>query len=341
RWFGLPLVSRYNGPMKSGDAQHSTLADELRTAAIELTRGAGRRGIEQMAAQVERGKSLESALQDTGCRLPTYYRQAILASVKTGDLPLCLTELARYDRVRRHLGGHLWVPLAFAGGHLLFFILALVVFGTVLGDAFQRVFDDFDMVLPAMTEETLWFATEGVKKLLPVSLLLVGGLLLGRLLLGRAGWRLFLYSIPGIGPLIRWLGTWQLLNLVNLLVARAVPLPEAFLTAADGVTDANVAATARQIAEQLTKGSSLSRELAETSRLSRSTVPLIRWGEEQHQLEAALSQASDLLEGRMAMQAAWLRTVIPPMATVLSGGVALIMATAAMLPLVSLIQNLS
>ena len=84
--------------MKSGDAQHSTLADELRTAAIELTRGAGRRGIEQLAAQVERGKSLESALQDTGCRLPTYYRQAILASVKTGDLPLCLTELARYDR---------------------------------------------------------------------------------------------------------------------------------------------------------------------------------------------------------------------------------------------------
>lgn len=317
------------------------LVHDLQSAAIDLPRGRIRRGIQELTTRVARGELLTSAVDSKSCTLPDFYRQAILVSAKTGDLPLCLAEMARLHRALRDLRSNLMIPAVYAAAHVLLFLGAVMLFGNFIGTEFKQVLEDFDMAMPSMTLATLWLIDEGttiIWKCLGLSLVLI---LVVRVFLGAAQWRLLMYSLPGAGPLCRWMGTWQLFNLLKLLLERSVPLDEALRAAAAGVSDANVAQVAKRLAERMAEGGSFASALEDTSRLARSTAPLIRWGEQNRQLSPALAQAADMLEGRMAMQSAWLRTVLPPIVTILIGAMAMAVGSVVLIPMISLIQNLS
>jgi type II secretory pathway component PulF len=118
-------------------------------------------------------------------------------------------------------------------------------------------------------------------------------------------------------------------------------LPEALELTASGVRDANIAHVARRMAAGAAEGRSLSDLLWSESSISASLVPIVRWGEQTGSLPEALATAAEMLEGRIQMRSSLLSTIMPPLAFVAIGSLAIGLVFGLFLPLVSLIQNLT
>ena len=106
---------------------NSQLANDLRSAAIDLPRRKIRRGINQLASRIEQGEPLTTAVDSVSAELPKFVRQAILVSAQSGDLPFCLGEMARHDRAIRDLRSNIQIPVLYSAAHVLLFVAAAIL----------------------------------------------------------------------------------------------------------------------------------------------------------------------------------------------------------------------
>lgn len=325
------------------------LAEGLRAAATDAN-GRVRRGLEQLAAEVERGRTLDEACRDTSIALPPHLRGMLLAAVRTGQLGPALEELLQHQfRLRRllwRISGSLIYPalvitLNFA---VISFLLVWVV------PTFSLMFDDFGIDLPtptlavlAMSEMMIWATTgDGRTGFFAVAVFVV--VLAYFTVSGRGGaivQRYFIESLPIFGVLWQWTGASGFLYLLGALLNKEVPLEEALRLAGAGCRKADLRQAGGWLADQVAAGQSLG-DLVDTSGcLPASTVPLLKWGERNDTLPEAAFALSEMLQERVDLRTDWLRSVAPPFVYVLIGLSAGAIIVALFLPLVGLIQGLA
>ena len=317
------------------------LAAGLRAAACESGSGRVAEALKSLADQVQQGRSLDEALSASSARLPGHVRGLLTAAGRSGDLGGALVELVEYQRVGRELTNSLWSSLAYP---LLIVGLALVVFVfvvTFVAGSFEKMFNEFGLQLPAVTELLMWWYRNGT--FIALGAAVVGMLAAVAVRLGttRAS-RLRLYkALPLLGPLWRWAGWAEWSGLLSVLVRRQVPLAEALRLAADGMSDADMGQLSLQLADGVGQGQSLSQLAAVTRRLPSSLVPLLHWGEQTGVLADALAAGRAMFESRLKTRAWLLQTILPPIVFVIVGSWFLFVVAALFLPLVSMIQGLS
>ena len=283
----------------------------LYALADEVTRPRLARVLRNLAARLERGEKLETAIAAQGSRLPAHLRGLIVAGVRSGRLPIVLDQFAAVARRQQDL--HHRVLLTFAYPALLLGIMAalMVLCRLFLAEQFAQLFYDFNTKLPDFTDLYLRFSGVVAWTTLGLAIAAVIAPLTAMLLpleawLGRAtSW------IPILGTIVRDNQHAQLSYLMALLLQEEVPLPEALrLTsmALQGTVLAKSCCTAAAAVEQ---GMPLDQALA-IAGFPDSLTTLVAWGQQKTCLAEAFRTAAEAFEARTNSQSALLNMLMLP-----------------------------
>ena len=317
------------------------LADGLWAASCEVSYGRVRQCLRQLSEYVQRGGTLEQAVDSGELPLPRYLAGLLHAGARSGQLVPVLTELTHQERVSRDIWRQLRLALTYPLTVLLLLGLVLILIFTLVIPEISRIYLDFDTELPQVTQSLIWFATVGWQYFAVAALVLVGLALLVRFVGGARAWARVSAMIPGLGPLVQWQGYAEFARLLRLLLLQAVPLPEALQLTSRGVRNASVAQTARELGEKVAQGQTLAASMQSTSQVPPSVIPMVRAGEQTGDLPASLTVVYELLEGRVLLRSRLLMIVLPPVVFLVVAVVAIALVFGLLGPMVSLVTNLS
>ncbi len=317
------------------------LAAGLRVSAAECDSFWVARGLRSIAAQLDRGRSLEDCVQAATRRLPPHLVGLIRAAQRTGAVGPMLAEWLENRRAARQHWRSILSALAYPAVAVAVAVAVYIEFATLVVRPMEQMYEEFGLKLPAMTLHFIRACKVAVPILLVFSGAIGATALIARILGGRLGWSWLITNLPLIGNTWHWTGVAEMLRCLSLLVEHRVPLPEALRLTAGGITDAYVGRQCRELAGRVEQGSSLTMSLIDLRTLPLSIAPLIYWGEKQAALGPALRSAAEMIEGRLNLRAGLLIQVLPPILMVVVGCTVAFGAIALFLPLISLIQGLS
>ncbi|MHB8897269.1 MAG: type II secretion system F family protein [Thermoguttaceae bacterium] len=317
------------------------LAPAFRAAAEETDSPRLSRVFSHLATQLERGQSLEQALESSGPALPAHVTRMIQAAIRTGQLGPALTELVEHYRDASALRQMIWDGLAYP---LLVATLAVVLLGLIFAyvvGGFEKIYGEFGCELPTMTVALLGLRQISGLLLPAVLLALVLFMLLLRGRLGRGRWHRFISALPVIGPLWHWLCLVEWMGLVRVLLRNGMTLLDALRCSADGVGNANITEISLSLADGIARGRTLSQAMASERQVPAALTPLIYWGERTGALGDSLELGCEMLEDRVRMRAFWLHAALPPILFISIGAAVLALITAMFLPLINLLTSLT
>jgi type IV pilus assembly protein PilC len=317
------------------------LAAGLRIAAAECDSWRLARGLRAMANLLDRGRSLDDCLQSAARRLPPHLAGLIRAAQRTGALGPMLVEWLENRRAAREQWREILAALTYPALSVLLAMAVFLLFAIMVVPPFEEMFEDFGLRLPMMTEQFIRSSKMAVPLFACFAAAFLAIVVAARLFGGRTGWSWLMTNLPLIGNAWHWTGVAEMLRSLGLLVEHRVPLPEALRLTAGGITDAYVASQCRALASRVERGTSLTMSLVGLRTLPLSIVPLVRWGEENDSLAAALRSAAEMIEGRLDLRATLLVQVIPPIVLVTVAGAVASAVIALFLPLISIMEALS
>ncbi len=313
------------------------LASGLRAMADELSGRRTRRVLHALADRLDAGEDLASAMESQGRRLPLCLRGIVLAGLRGGRLAEALEQYADLRRSRLELRRRLWLSLAYPYFLLVVMALMAVVARFFIIVQFEKIYEDFDTELPAITVLVInislplaWImvALVAVFATIPLLLAVSPGI--------RWLWPM-LYKIPMIGPLLRWGNLSQFSRLMALLLEQQVPLPDALRLTAAGLHDPNLARGCRRVAEDVERGQPLYESMDRRRQFPAGMIPLVEWGQRTPALPDAFRATAEMFEGRILSQGSLLEAVMLPLMLMLIGIFVGFLVVALFLPTIRLI----
>ena len=328
----LATLLQSGTPLEQALAAVAQQADQART----------RRSLEQVREGVVGGQSLAQALAAQPQTYSSLYRGLAAVGGESGQLSGVLARLADYLEARQALKQKVGLALIYP------VLVAIIAVGVITALMFYvvpqvvAVFQQSRQTLPWLTQALIAFsaflrATWGywlAAVIIAVTVLAIGW----RRERFRARLQRAMLNAPAIGRLLGGLDTARFASTLAILVASGAPLLRA-LDAASGVLWlVPMRDAARDVAERVRQGVSLSRSLGEARIFPPLFVHLVASGEASGQLPAMLERASAQQERDVERRLAWLTGLIEPLMIVLLGGIVLILVLAVMLPIVSMNQ---
>ena len=320
----------------------ASLEQALAAVAQQADQARTRRSLEQVREGVVGGQSLAQALAAQPQTYSSLYRGLAAVGGETGQLSGVLARLADYLEARQALKQKVGLALIYP------VLVAIIAVGVITALMFYvvpqvvAVFQQSRQTLPWLTQALIAFsaflrATWGywlAGIIIAVTVLAIGW----RRERFRARLQRAMLNAPAIGRLLGGLDTARFASTLAILVASGAPLLRA-LDAASGVLWlVPMRDAARDVAERVRQGVSLSRSLGEARIFPPLFVHLVASGEASGQLPAMLERASAQQERDVERRLAWLTGLIEPLMIVLLGGIVLILVLAVMLPIVSMNQ---
>lgn len=356
-------VSEAAGPAASGAWKRGLAADEVslvtRQLATLLVSGTPlelslaavaqqadqprtRQSLERVRAGVLGGQSLAQALAAQPQTYSPLYRGLVAVGGETGQLAGVLARLADYLEARQALKQKIGLALIYP---VLVAIIAVAVITALMFYVVPQVvavFQQSRQALPWLTQALI-----AVSAVLRAGWMYLLAIIITGAVLFILGWRReafrarcqsALLGAPGIGKLLGGLDTARFASTLAILVASGAPLLRALEAATGVLWLVPMRDAARDVAERVRQGVSLSRSLSEAKIFPPLFVHLVASGEASGQLPALLERASAQQEREVERRLAWLTGLIEPVMIVLLGGIVLILVLAVMLPIVSMNQ---
>jgi general secretion pathway protein F len=338
--------------------QLAALSDELAAltrAGVPLDRGLremarelpGRLSLvaDEMGQRLAEGRTLDGIVEDLGSKLPEAYRHVLLVGLRSGRLPVALESVARTARrvseLRRSIGLAMIYPLLVLS---LTWVLGLFVLVKV-APVMVRMLTEFEVTTPAL--EALF---ERVVFTLPW-----WGALVPLVFAGYLGWVWYRSGRANLGvelhPLLAFgaLGTLvkmqhasrnaSLAELIALLVASDVPLPQSVELASAAIGSRRIAAGGRELARQLARGEPI-------QAAPRGFPPFLAWmiaaGYSKPQLLRSLERTADVYREEVTRRSQWLAMYAPLVLTiVVAGGFVFIYAALTLGPWLAIMRRLT
>ena len=317
------------------------LGPGLRRLAGDLPRGRLSLALLSLAAELDRGASLEESLDRLSATMPGHLHGLISAGLRSGRLAEVLSDYA----IREQVGRDYWRQARLALAYPLLALLLLgsitLVFAVWIVPMFVAIFTDFGLEVPEVTKAVIWTCQKGLPWLVLIGIILL--IVLPLLRFVSASWLLdrCWLTVPFLGAAWNWASLSEFARLLRLLIAHDIPLPEALDYTAAGMRDMTLRRACGELRESTAAGHQLSAGVAAQRRFPAGLGPLLAWGERTGSLPDALDIAATAYEDRVRLQVELLKSVLPPIVFILVAGLASLGLTAMFLPLVKLISSLS
>jgi type IV pilus assembly protein PilC len=332
--------------------QFSTLQDaglpvlrSLRILEHQMRPGVLKNALMDVVEDVESGSSLSEAFAKHPKCFDRLYVNMVKAGEAGGALEIILKRLADFKEksqsLKRRITGAMVYPVVviLVAVAILTFIMLFII------PKFEKIFKDFNMKLPAITEMLMatsrWFAQYWyVLPLFPLSF----WLLIKLIRLSRVGNyaldRIYLW-IPIIGPLIEKTIVARTTRTLGTLVSSGVPILEALSIVRETCTNAVFERMYQRVYESIREGDTIAQPLKESRLVDDMVVNMIDVGEETGDLDTMLYKIADVYDEEVNVLVEGLLKLLEPMMTVVLGGIVGLIVTALFLPLIKLLEGLS
>jgi len=321
------------------------LSAGLRATADEMPQRRVASAMRLLADQLDRGVSLDAALQSAASRVPAYLRGLILAGLRTGRVAYVLEELVAMDRARAEMRRRIAVSLIYPVFLLLLVAVLFPFIRTFILVPFTDMFEEFGVNLPGLTLMFValmeWFDATGVWSAgLVVLVLLPAGVLLAIVPKPPEVQRAC-YMLPIIGPLWRWQSLVEFCHLMHLLLDRQVSLVDALRWTGDGLRWSDLAQASRACAIEVEAGIGLVDALAAHREFPPSMRPVIESGMIAQEPAQAFAAAADMYRQRAGVDATLWEVILPPIILLFASTAIGFAVVAMLLPMFKLISSLS
>jgi type II secretory pathway component PulF len=347
-----PLAGSRGRPLSVEDVV--VLNDEIRAmvrAGIPLDlglRGTGGRSqgnlrevSESLGRHLERGASIDEALQAEQHRLPLAYRAVVSAGLRTGRIDEVLSSLSALAESTATMRRQMRLSLIYPAVVFVLAYALFVAFVMYLVPQLQRTYEIFQLRDSIWVSTLLWLHRTVVVWGIAVPAVAVGLLAVGwimRRLTPGAGTGL----LPGGWfPGGRDLALARFSRLLSLLVGHGVPLPEGCRLAGEASGDPLLQEESHQLASRIESGVGLSKAITTARRIPAFLRWLITVGDLQGTLAASLRQGAEIHEQRALTKLDWFGRVVPPVIVLgCCGSIVLLYALTLFLPVTEMLQTM-
>ena len=364
--------------------QLSTLQDaglpilrSLRILEGQMKPGRLKYSLEDVGDDIESGSTLSEAMSKAPKAFDRLYVNMIKAGEAGGALEIILQRLADFqekaEALKRKVKGALIYPvvvISVAVGILAFIMIKIV-------PAFKKIFDDFGLTLPLITQILIdvsdlavnyWFMIPGI----PISIWLMVKLI-RKFKHGRMGWDLFVLKVPIFGQLVEKNTMARTTRTLGTLVASGVPILEALNITRQTSGNAMFEYMYGKVNDAIREGESISKPLLQYSRPSFHPITAFFWfffvagpigfliyltrmnkqvvsdlvvnmidvGEETGELDTMLYKVADTYDDEVEVLTESLVSLMEPLMIIVLGFMVGFIVIALFMPLVSLISSLT
>ena len=320
------------------------LASGLRAAANEVSSPRVRSTMEQLANRFDGGASWQDVLNDQLQIWPAGLSGTILAALESGHVGDVLGRYVQQRTESRDLVMAIRGALAYPILLLVISFALFMIFSLLVMPDLQDMIQMFYLKTNGGERFMEWWSSSGAWYVLKAIPLVVLGVFVLRVSVGAARWRRMIDSIPLVGPVWHWIGVVEWSRMLSVFLGHGIPLPQAIRWASQGSSDANIRQYGLELSQGTQQGSPLSGLLESRRRMPPTLAPLVRWGEQVHNLSGALDTAAEYFEDRVRLRIALVRTIAPPVLFAFIVTLVFIMIgslLAVLMPTVNLISKLS
>lgn len=299
------------------------------------------RTVEMVAAELERGLSVEQAFERHARRFPTHYGRMLEAGVKTGNLQAVLINVGRQIQMMHRLRSMLTRAMAYPIVLLVMIlgVLAFVSWGVV--PPMRAFFADFNTDLPRLTR-TLF----AVGDLLPPILIAIGVAVLLVAIVWRA-MRLsgrdallvetVFWPLPLLGPVLRRAAAARWCGALQIGIDAGLDLPTSIRLAGEAIGSPTAMIDGRRLVQALEAGGTVD-ETEGLRMVPASATSTLQFAAERSDLPHAVEQLTHLYEHQAEQRLQLLRAAVVPIGLVFVAMVVTLVIAGLFMPLPRLIS---
>src|SRR5438552_14835706 len=324
---GLPVLRSLKileGQMKGGPLKHALI---------------------DVVDDVESGASLSEAFAKHPKCFDRLYVNMVKAGEAGGALEVILQRLADFKEksqsLKRRITGAMVYPIVV----ILVAVLILCFIMLYIIPKFEKIFKDFNMKLPWITEQLMatsrWFGTYWyILPLFP----LCTWLLLKLIRLSKTGAyaldRIKLW-IPVVGTIVEKTVVARTSRTLGTLVASGVPILEALSIVRETCTNAVFERMYQRVYESIREGDTIAQPLKQSRLVDDMVGNLIDVGEETGDLDSMLYKIADVYDEEVDVMVESLISLLEPIMIVVLGLIIGTIVIALFMPLIKLLDGLS
>ncbi|HXG09617.1 MAG TPA: type II secretion system F family protein [Gemmataceae bacterium] len=332
--------------------QFSTLQDAglplLRSLKIlehQMKPGVLKNALIDVVDDVESGSSLSEAFAKHPKCFDRLYVNMVKAGEAGGALEVILQRLADFKEKAQSLKRKITGAMVYPVVVILVAIAILTFIMVYIIPKFDKIFRDFQMKLPWMTEVLIatsrWFGQYWyVLPLFPLSF----WLLIKLIRLSRAGAyaldRIYLW-IPIIGKLIEKTVVARTTRTLGTLISSGVPILEALSIVRETSNNAVFERMYQRVYESIREGDTIAQPLKESRLVDDMVVNMVDVGEETGDLDSMLYKIADVYDEEVDVMVESLISILEPLMIVFLGLIIGFIVIALFLPLIKLLEGLS
>jgi type IV pilus assembly protein PilC len=262
-----------------------------------------------------------------------------------GALEIILKRLADFKEKAQSLKRRITGAMVYPVVVILVAVLILTFIMIVIIPKFEKIFKDFKMKLPDLTQSLMatsrWFATYWyVLPLFPLCL----WLMLKLIRLSKTGAyaldRFYLY-IPLVGTLIEKTIVARTTRTLGTLVSSGVPILEALSIVRETCTNAVFERMYQRVYESIREGDTIAQPLKESRLVDDMVINMIDVGEETGDLDTMLNKIADVYDEEVNVLVESLISLLEPLMIVVLGLIIGTIVIALFMPLLKLLDGLS
>lgn len=332
--------------------QFSTLQDAglpvLRSLKIlenQMKPGVLKNALIDVVEDVESGSTLSEALGKHPKCFDRLYVNMVKAGEAGGALEVILQRLADFKEksqsLKRKVIGAMVYPVVviLVAVAILTFIMVSII------PKFKKIFDEFGMKLPAMTQVlidiSMWFAEYWwILPLFPLGFWLFIKLIrLSRT--GRYAVDWVKLHIPLLGKILEKTIVARTMRTLGTLVASGVPILESLSIVKETADNAVFENCYSRVYESIREGETIAEPMRESRLVDDMVVNMIEVGEETGDLDTMLYKIADFYDEEVDTMVKSLISLLEPMMVVFLGVVIGFIVIALFMPLIGLLEGLS
>jgi len=311
----------------------------------QMKSGVLKNALYDVVEDVESGSTLSEAFAKHPKCFDRLYVNMIKAGEAGGALEVILQRLAdfkeRAQSLKRRIIGAMVYPIAV----ITVAILILTFIMIYIIPKFEKIFKDFDMKLPWLTQELMavshWFVQFWyLIPLIPLSIWLLIKLIrlskVGNYILDR----LYLW-IPVVGTVIEKSTVARTMRTLGTLVSSGVPILEALSIVRETTNNAVYERMYLRVYESIREGETIAQPLKESRLVDDMVVNMIDVGEETGELDTMLNKIADVYDEEVNVLVESLISLLEPIMIVVLGGIVGTIVVALFLPMIKLMEGLS
>ena len=263
-----------------------------------------KRILQEVAKDVEAGRSLSSSFEERGRKLfPVTFLETIRAGEEAGSLDTSFDSVSKHYAKQSKMKGKVRGALIYPAFVLVIAIVVVIVLMVKVVPTFTAIFDDYDAELPIPTQILIgmsdffrkyWMVLLGVGILAFLIYKLYGNTENGRLNLAK--WQLKLPVLGNIGQLN---AASQFANTMAMMLQAGLPMTKSVTITSRVLDNYYVSQAIGRITAKLEEGQTLGRSLRDAGVLSDILVDMTAVGEESGELASTLTMTAEYYDGEL------------------------------------------